>query len=120
MAEHNMLGKNGELAAVDFLKAAGLEILETNWRFKHLEIDIIAKEKNTLVIIEVKTRSFGALQQPADSINKQKIKWLVEATDAYIRLKGIDMEVRFDVISIIQTKSGIKLEHIPDAFIPRI
>ncbi len=120
MAEHNNLGKNGEKAAVEHLLHLGMEILDTNWRFKHLELDIVARDKQTLVVAEVKTRSYSTVQQPADSVNKQKQKWLVEAANAYVQAKGIDLEVRFDIISIIETRNGMKIDHIPDAFYPRM
>ena len=56
MAKHNDLGKMGEDLAVQYLTDKGYEILERNWRNKHKEIDIIAKDGETLVIVEVKTR----------------------------------------------------------------
>ena len=56
MAEHNELGKLGEELATQFLTEKGYEILEKNWRNKHKEIDIVAKDGNELVIVEVKTR----------------------------------------------------------------
>ena len=56
MAKHNELGKLGEELATQFLTEKGYEILEKNWRNKHKEIDIVAKDGNELVIVEVKTR----------------------------------------------------------------
>ena len=60
MAKHNELGKLGEELAVQFLVDKGYEILEKNWRNKHKEIDIVAKDGSELVIVEVKTREFQA------------------------------------------------------------
>ena len=57
MAKHNELGKEGEKAAVEFLRKAGHEILAQNYRFSRAEVDIISKEENIIVFTEVKTRS---------------------------------------------------------------
>ena len=58
MAEHNELGKTGEQLAAEYLKTKGFEVLETNWRFKQYELDLIVKMPNrdTIVFVEVKTR----------------------------------------------------------------
>lgn len=56
MIQHLEVGAQGELIARNFLENLGYEISEQNWRFKHKEIDLIALDKNDLVIIEVKTR----------------------------------------------------------------
>jgi len=56
MAKHNEFGKQGEELAAQFLMEKGYEILERNWRNRHKEIDIIAKDGEELVIVEVKTR----------------------------------------------------------------
>ena len=64
MALHNELGKKGERLAIDYLIKKGYAILDENWRFQKAEVDIIAQIKDTLVAVEVKTRStsdFGNL-----------------------------------------------------------
>ena len=57
MAQHNVLGQNGELAAVDYLESKGHHILERNWRLHGYEIDIITTHEGYIVFVEVKTRS---------------------------------------------------------------
>lgn len=116
MAGHNDLGKLGEELAVDFLKKAGYEILQTNWVFQKAEIDIIAIKNNILAIVEVKTRSSLEFGLPQEFVKPAKIKLLVKAVDAFIELNGIDAEIRFDIISIHKNNGTFEIEHIEDAF----
>ena len=116
MAQHNELGNWGEDIAVDFLVEKGYVIKERNWRFKKAEVDIIAEIENTLVAVEVKTRSTDYFGNPQDFIKPKKIKLLVKAVDEYVNRNDLDIEVRFDVIAIIKNESEIKIEHLEDAF----
>ena len=101
MAEHNELGKLGEKLAKDFLAAKGYQILEQNWVCGHKEIDIIAMDGKELVIVEVKTRSSTDWGDPEDFVTDRKIKRIVNSADAYIRYNCLDLDVRFDIISVI-------------------
>tara|TARA_R110000796_G_scaffold37722_4_gene95292 strand:+ start:188602 stop:188961 length:360 start_codon:yes stop_codon:yes gene_type:complete len=116
MAEHNIFGEFGEQYAVDYLLKKGYIICHRNYIFLKAEIDIIAKKLDTLIIIEVKIRSTDFIDNMADLISQKKIKLLVSAADQYILANNIDMEVRFDVITIFKTKDGFKLNHVKDAF----
>ena len=120
MAEHNELGKDGESAAVAYLKENGYRILHTNWRKGHFELDIVAKTEDELVIIEVKTRSEGSITEPEDAITNQKIRNIVAAADAYIKFFDIDLPARFDIISIIGKSPNFEIDHIEDAFYPPV
>jgi putative endonuclease len=117
MAEHNELGKKGEDLAVAHLLKNGYAIVERNWRFLKAEIDIIAKKGNTLAIVEVKTRSSDYFGNPQDFITPKKIKLLVTAVDAYVTQRDLDVEVRFDIIAIINKKNTFEIEHLTDAFL---
>jgi putative endonuclease len=116
MAEHNDLGKFGEKLAVDFLRLRGYNILETNWTFQKAEIDIIAQKEDVLAIIEVKTRSSIAFGLPQEFVKTKKIQLLVKAVNAYVNSNNLDLEVRFDIISVYKENNEFKLEHIEDAF----
>ncbi|MEC4048255.1 YraN family protein [Flavobacterium sp. SUN046] len=116
MAEHNKLGKKGEEIAVAHLQERGYVILETNWRAQSAEIDIIAKKGNTLVVVEVKTRSSIEYGLPQDFVKPAQIQRLVKAIDQYITIKNLDLEVRFDIIAINKIFSDYNVEHIEDAF----
>lgn len=117
MAHHNDLGKRGEVLAANLLLEKGYKILEKNYRFLKAEVDIIAQKENTLVAVEVKTRTSNYFGRPEDSINQKKIKLLTEAVDNYVVKRDLDLEVRFDVISIIYKENNIKTNHIKDAFL---
>lgn len=116
MAEHNELGNWGEDTAVDLLVKKGYKVKERNWRFQKAEVDIIAQIENTLVAVEVKTRSTDYFGNPQDFIKPKKIKLLVKAVDEYVNKNNLDVDVRFDVIAIIKTEKEIKIEHLEDAF----
>ncbi|NOR27085.1 MAG: YraN family protein [Lutibacter sp.] len=117
MATHNDLGKKGEELAVDFLQKNKYKILDCNWRYKKAEVDIIALKNNTLVVIEVKTRSSNYFGNPQDFVNPKKIKLLVEAINEYVTSKDLDVEVRFDIIAILKNKNTFEIEHLEDAFL---
>jgi len=120
MAEHNKLGKDGEAAAVAYLKENGYEILHTNWQRGHFELDIVAKTEDELVIVEVKTRSEGSIMEPEDAVTNQKIRNIVAAADTYIKFFDIDLPARFDIISIIGKSPNFEIDHIEDAFYPPV
>lgn len=118
MAEHNDLGEMGETLAANFLVEHGLMILEKNFRFKSLEIDIIARSAKELIIVEVKTRTSVDMAFPRDSINIAKQKRLFNAAQAYIENRRLFLNVRFDIIEISMQKGKPQLNWIPDAFSP--
>lgn len=117
MAQHNELGKLGEKMAVDFLLKNDYTIIQQNYRYLKAEIDIIAKKEDTLIAVEVKTRSSGYFVNPQDAVNPKKIKLLVSAMNNYVTEKDLDVEVRFDIIAIVKQKSTFQIEHLKDAFL---
>ncbi|NCO63952.1 MAG: endonuclease [Flavobacteriales bacterium] len=116
MANHNELGKKGEQLAVDFLLKNGYEIMERNYRFDKAEVDIIAKIKDVLAIIEVKTRSTIDFGNPQDFVKPKQIQRLVKAVDEYVTVNGLEVEVRFDIIAIVKQGSHYHIEHLENAF----
>lgn len=117
MATHNELGTKGEQLAIDFLVQKGYTILEQNYRYLKAEVDIIAQKKNTLAVVEVKTRSTDYFGNPQDFITPKKIKLIVSAMDHYVVERDLDVEVRFDIIAIIHQKNAFKIEHLKEAFL---
>lgn len=117
MATHNDIGKNGEELALAYLRRNGYEILETNYRYRKAEIDVIAKKDNTVAVIEVKTRSSDAYGAPEHFVNRKKIRLILEATNAYIQLNNLDFEISLDIISILLAPQ-IRIEHIKKAYLP--
>ncbi len=120
MAEHNDLGQKGEELARKFLSKKGFKIVDTNWTFGKDEIDIVAYDKEYLVIVEVKTRRSNYFGEPYFAVTKKKQEFLIRAAQAYITRKDIDNEARFDIVSIVVTPDGNHIEHIEDAFYPTL
>ena len=118
MAAHNDFGKLGEELAVNYLTSKGYEILERNWHNIHKEIDIIAKDGEELVIVEVKTRQTDEYGEPDIAVTKKKQRMLIAAANDYLFKNNLDVETRFDVISIIFREGDPVIEHIEDAFLP--
>jgi putative endonuclease len=118
MAQHNQLGKQGELIARKMLEEKGWKILETNWRHDKDEIDIIAMDGDELVIVEVKTRSTDYYGHPEDAVDYRKEAFLIRATEAYLEEKNLDCDSRFDIVSIILKDNVPEIYHIKDAFYP--
>jgi putative endonuclease len=114
------LGRNGEQEAVKYLQKKGLTIVKLNWRFKKLEIDIIAKDKEELVIVEVKARGTNAFGEPETFVNKRKQNLLIKAANAYILETDFQGETRFDIVAIVEENSEFIVKHIPNAFAPSI
>ena len=120
MIDPHELGKLGENLAINYLISEGYQILERNWRSGHKEIDIIALTGNTLVAVEVKTRKSDHYGEPDIAVGVMKQHMLIWAADAYVRYKNLNVEIRFDIISIVITNTDTHLEHIEDAFIPTL
>lgn len=120
MPNNTQKGTNGEEIAIAYLLKSGYEILEKNWRHKHLEIDIIASINNTLVIIEVKLRANNYFGNPEEFVTKTKQKRVIKAADFYIKENNINWETRFDIVSVIQNPSELTVEHFVGAFYPTL
>lgn len=120
MAEHNEIGILGESIAMDFLIENGYQIRAQNWRFSRAELDIVAIKDQTLVVVEVKTRSSAEFENPKEAVTKSKQKKIIKAANAYIEEFDIDLECRFDIISVLIQNKKPEIEHIQDAFYPTL
>jgi len=120
MAAHNDLGKRGEELAASFLEEKGYHLLERNWRFSYAEVDIIAKDDDILVFVEVKTRSSDYFGKPEEFVSAKKERLLTDAASVYMEQINHTWEIRFDIISVIIQASGSKVSHIEDAFFPTL
>lgn len=118
MAEHIDLGRKGEEIARDFLIGKGFQILECNWRHEKDEIDIVAMDGDELVIVEVKTRSTDYFGLPEDAVGYHKEQFLIRATESYLEENNLDIDSRFDIVSIILKNEKVDIKHIEDAFYP--
>ncbi len=111
-------GNWGEEQAIAYLKGQNYSILATNWRFKHKEIDIIARFKDLIVFVEVKTRSSEEYGEPETFVSPQKQRFIITAANQYLIEKELELEARFDIISILIHNGKVILKHLPEAFYP--
>jgi putative endonuclease len=118
MSEHNELGKLGEKLAAEHLREKGYTIIKQNYVFGKSEVDIVAQINNQLVFVEVKTRQSAYLSDPEYTISMKKQRQVIKAADAYVKENDLDMESRFDVITVIVNSQYKKVDHIEDAFYP--
>ena len=121
MASHNELGALGEHIALEYLLEKNYRIIETNWVCGHKEVDIIAKDGDTIVFVEVKTRHDKCLVDPEVTVDIYKQRHLIWAANSYVNRYQYDLDVRFDIIAItIDKNNEKKIEHIVDAFYPSL
>ncbi len=109
-------GHKGEDIAVDFLKQKGYKILMRNYMTPVGEADIVAKDKNIIVFVEVKVRSSDAFGQPFESVNYTKQEKLKKIALYYLKHNKIELQVRFDVVSIISKNGKNEINHLIEAF----
>ena len=111
------IGREGEEVARQYLEGLGYRVLHINWRSGHYELDIVARQLEWLVVVEVKTRDQRRIMEPEDAVDKAKIRRTVAAADAYVQTFDVDLPVRFDILSLIKRSDGsYRIEHIEDAF----
>ena len=110
------IGNFGEVEAEKYLISKGYEILEKKFRYQSAEIDIIAKQNNELVFIEVKTRKTNYFGEPEEFVTKAKQKLIIKAANAFICNNNLDNESRFDIISILYNSKTYKINHIESAY----
>lgn len=110
------LGIFGENLAVSHLLSKGYNILTRNYKFNRNEIDIVATFNNQLIVIEVKARQTAEIGEPWQAVTRAKQKIIIQVADHYLKIKNLDVDTRFDVISIVHNSFRTKIEHIEDAF----
>lgn len=120
MNKHLELGKLGEKMAADHLRKKGYNILTQNYFFGKAEVDIVAKIDNQLVFVEVKTRESSYLSDPEYTVSMKKQRQVIKAADAYVKEFDLDLESRFDVITVIVNSKYTKVDHLEDAFFPTV
>ncbi len=119
MAKHNEIGKDGEKVALNYLLQNGFTILHTNWRAKHLEIDIIAEKNSILHFVEVKTRKQNSLLSARESLSYKKRENLAKLVEIYYFLhKDCNQSAQLDLLAIeykdAQKQREYKIEYYPN------
>lgn len=113
------IGKKGEKYAVRFLRKKGYQIKERNYRFGKCEIDIIAQDGNTIVFVEVKSRTSDEYGTPQEAVDKRKQQQITKVAFNYIQsLSNTQLNGRFDVIAVLFNRKSRspQIEHLENAF----
>jgi putative endonuclease len=115
---HRLLtfGRRSELLAIDYIRSLGYRIVVSPYRTKTGEVDVIARDGDVLVFIEVKARQ--NLEPPEDSVGYRKKQRIISAAHAYLsRYRLHDTAYRFDILTVtVQPGSKPQFRHLPDAF----
>ena len=110
------IGAYGEALAAEYLKALGYNIIKRNYRYRKSEIDIIAWESETLVFLEVKSRSSEKYGCGAEAVNARKQKMLVSGAYGFCSKNSLfECKMRFDVLEVDLTLNKV-VRHIENAF----
>ena len=107
-------GRSGEDAAVQYLEKIGYTILERNYRLRIGEVDIIARDKEYLVFLEVKTRRSTIFGSPFEAVDMRKQQQIVKVAAAYVR--GREIPVRFDAVAVHLNGQHVRVEVLKNAF----
>ena len=118
IALHLRSGQIGELAAKKYLKGLGLKFLASNFASARGEIDLLFRDRDCLVFVEVKTRSSELWTPPAAAVNGRKRRHLSRAALDYLnRLKQPQIRTRFDIVEVLLEDGLVReIRHLPDAF----
>jgi putative endonuclease len=119
MYTRHEMGKRGEQLAEDLLLKKGYHILARNWRKGRAEIDIIARDGDFLVIVEVKSRGTDYFGEPDEGISVQQADLLATAAAGYQDMTDLDLEFRFDIVNVLfRDEDVISIDHMEGAFHP--
>jgi putative endonuclease len=115
---HLRHGQLGESAAKKHLKRNGLKFLTQNFRSDRGEVDLVFRDDDCLVFIEVKTRSSEEWTRPAAAVNKERRGRLTRAALDYLRLlKNPQVKIRFDIVEVLLENSSVReVRHLPNSF----
>ena len=115
MIDKKAIGNRGEALAEKYLCEKGYILLAKNYRCKRAEIDLIVRNEETLVFVEVKARSSTGYGFPEEAVDEKKAAMIIEAADQYIHEAGWEKAIRFDIVSII-LHPRVSIRHFEDAF----
>lgn len=116
--QRQRLGHRGEVVAAKHLRGKGYKVLMCNFVAAGGEIDVVAREGQTLVFVEVKTRRAADGPSPYTQVDGRKRRAMTRAARAYLsHYQGVKPQCRFDVVSIVWPEQGKpEIEHLPNAF----
>jgi putative endonuclease len=112
-----LLGESGETAAARWLRRAGLTIVAHGFRVRCGEIDLIARDGQVVVFVEVKTRTHDAFSRPSEAVNAIKRGRIARVASVFLARSGwAERTCRFDVVEVVPQGARWRVTHIPDAF----
>jgi putative endonuclease len=116
--EHLRRGELGEREAKKFLQKAGLTFLTANFRSARGEVDLVFREDDCLVFVEVKTRSSEDWTRPAAAVDARKRKLLSQTALDYLKLlKNPQVKFRFDIVEVLLANGAVReIRHLPNTF----
>ena len=114
MRAKDVLGREGEQAAVSYLEGCGFRILDRNWRCADGEIDIVAVDRHTFVVCEVKTRSGTRYGTPLEAVGRAKQRRLRRLAVRWLNAHGVRFDqIRIDVVGLLyEGTGGFTIEHV--------
>jgi putative endonuclease len=119
MLTTKQIGAFGEHKACLYLERHGYQIMETNWRFKRYEIDVIATFEDLLIFIEVKTRSDNDVSKPEAAVTRTQWGNIARAAGVYMARNDYDWEVRFDIVAVTLLPNETQaIKHFRDIYFP--
>lgn len=117
MNRNTQVGKYGEDRACEFLERLGYQVIDRNWRCGVGEIDIVAKDQNSLVFAEVKTRTRVGFGHPFEAITSSKIRTMRQLVSEWCTAnQSPGSHVRLDAISVLLTGGKVHIEHLKQVF----
>jgi len=122
MDNRKQLGKDGENTAYEYLSNLGYRLVLKNYRIRSGEIDLIMTDQDTLVFIEVRTKSSSFFGSPLETVNYKKQNVIIKTANFFLHSHPHfqDSNCRFDVVGIVKNKQNkVEIKHIKDAFVAR-
>lgn len=120
MYQRHETGKIGEDLVVKYLEQNGYTIIERNFECRQGEIDIIAKDKDEIVFIEVKTRTNENYGKPKEAVDETKKKHIYKSSEFYVYINHLENEpIRIDVIEVYKKQEKFTIHHIKQAITER-
>jgi putative endonuclease len=117
MIQKHILGRYGEDRAAAHLSSLGYEIIDRNWRCRSGEIDLIARDQDQIVFVEVKTRNGNGFGHPFEAISNDKLTKLRKSVAEWCRAKQLSgVVVRLDAVSVLVSGGSVQIEHLKQVF----
>ncbi len=118
MGRTQSAGNRGEAAVARYLRQKGYTLLESQWRCRFGELDLVARDRHsTVCIVEVKLRGTNSIALPREFVDSRKQQRLRSAAEVYLASKELDAPVRFDVAEVYDEGGSLRIQYIENAFI---